>query len=197
MITALPRLAIGTLLLVLLVMYPFGIYALLEKYGVFTLGIALVFLAACRLLPLVPSNPKLALLLACAGGLFLLVLGYSDSELLLKLYPTLINFGCLVTFSLTLIYPPSMIERIARLARMRMDRHSFSYTHKLTFVWCAFFAINGSIAGWYALNGSTQDWALYTGLYSYVAMGLLFAGEYIFRGYYKQRMRSLEAQDEL
>ena len=82
-----------------------------------------------------------------------------------------------------------MIERFAALARMEMSEQGRIYTRCLTVVWCLFFVINGSISAWLALAGDDQSWALYTGIYSYLAMAALFVVEYTYRGFYQRRVR--------
>jgi len=53
-------------------------------------------------------------------------------------------------------------------------------------VWCGFFVLNGAIALGTALWASEAVWSLYTGVISYVLMGLLFAGEYLVRLRFKR-----------
>ena len=185
-----PRLAVGLLIVVVLLLYPLGVYFLLDRVGVLVLGAVFMFLAIGRFWLAGRAHPRVLLMLIAGAAAFLALLAYTDSATVLKLYPTLINMICLVVFLLTLIYPPSMIERIAILARMEMSPHGVVYTRVVTGIWCGFFMINGSVAGWLAIFAAPESWALYTGLYSYLAMGLLFAGEYLFRGYYQRRVRS-------
>jgi len=188
--TVYPRLAVGLLIAAVLLLYPLGIYFLLDRVGVIILGATFIVLAAGRFWLVGRTHPRLLLVFFACAAVFLAVLAYTDSQIVLKLYPTLINIICLVAFLLTLIYPPSMIERIAILARMEMSPHGVAYTRVVTGIWCGFFVINGGVAGWLAVYGSAESWALYTGLYSYMAMGVLFVGEYLFRGHYQRRVRS-------
>ena len=55
------------------------------------------------------------------------------------------------------------------------------YTRRVTQAWCLFFLCNGGIALATALWAPEAIWSLYTGIISYVLMGLLFAGEYLVR----------------
>jgi len=55
------------------------------------------------------------------------------------------------------------------------------YTRQVTRIWCAFFAVNALIAAWTALWATREVWALYNGFFAYLAMGALFAGEWILR----------------
>ena len=82
-----------------------------------------------------------------AGILVLLVLAvWSNVWLPLKLYPVLVNAVLLGVFAHSLIFPPSMIERFARMSEPDLPAQAIGYTRRVTQVWCAFFAINGAIA---------------------------------------------------
>jgi uncharacterized membrane protein len=119
----------------------------------------------------------IAVILAC------ILIGYyivSNKLLLLKFYPVMVNAGFLVLFSYTLLYPPSMIERIARISQPNLPDAGVLYTKKVTQIWCIFFIINGSIAA-YTTFSSIATWTLYNGLIAYILMGLLFICEFLIR----------------
>jgi uncharacterized membrane protein len=105
-----------------------------------------------------------------------------------RLYPVLVNAGLLVSFGFTLIRPPSMIERFARLQEPELPPRAVRYTRRVTQVWCAFFAANGSAALVTALWMSERAWALYNGFIAYVLIGALFGIEWLVR----QRVRRAE-----
>jgi len=179
----------GSLLIVLLILYPFAISAMLNRFGVLSLGTVFIALLLLRLLLFKSTARIVVFSIAGLSTLFLLALAYTDSSELLKLYPAFVNLGCLIAFGLTLVNPPSMIERIARLAKMEMSPQGIHYTRAVTMIWCVFFIINGAIITWLAYAGTNQSWARYTGFYSYIAMGSLFAIEYMFRGRYQKHVR--------
>lgn len=104
----------------------------------------------------------------------------------LKLYPVLVSGVMLGVFSYSLISPPSLIERIARLNDPNLPAAAIRYTRRVTQVWCGFFLINGSIALATALWASPTIWSLYNGVISYLLMGLLFGGEYLARRRFKR-----------
>lgn len=112
------------------------------------------------------------------GGSVLL----SGNSLYLKLYPVLTSLTALGIFGTSLIFPPSIIEKFARLEfkDKPMPPPVVAYTRRVTQVWCGFFAMNASIA-LYTVFLSLKAWTLYNGLISYVLMGTLFAGEFIYR----------------
>jgi uncharacterized membrane protein len=107
----------------------------------------------------------------------------------LKLYPVLINIIMLIIFGYSLITPPSIIERIARLREPDLPPIAIIYTRRVTQIWCVFFVINGSIALGTVFWASPAIWSLYNGVISYIFMGLLFGGEYLVRGRFKRRHR--------
>jgi uncharacterized membrane protein len=108
----------------------------------------------------------------------------------LKLYPVAVNGSLLALFGATLLRPPSMIERLARLTTPDLPAHAVAYTRTVTQVWCAFFIVNGSVSVATALWASESTWALYNGGISYGLMGALFAGELLVRQLVKRRNES-------
>jgi uncharacterized membrane protein len=121
-----------------------------------------------------------ALLLAAAAII-------SNAWLPLKLYPVMVNVAMLCAFGLSLISPPSMVERLARLREPDLPTEAILYTRRVTQVWCVFFVFNGSIALATALWASPDIWSLYNGAIAYLLMGLLFGGEYMVRVRFKRR----------
>src|SRR5262245_25488864 len=123
--------------------------------------------------------------------LFLFVAAvWSNLLLPLKLYPVLVNAALLGVFAYSLISPPSMIEHFARIREPNLPAQAIGYTRRVTQVWCIFFAVNGVIALITALWTSSATWMFYNGLIAYLAMGLLLAGEYVFRGHFKRQLNA-------
>jgi uncharacterized membrane protein len=119
----------------------------------------------------------------------LLLAGYavwSNHLLPLKLYPVLVNGALLGVFGYSLLHPPSLIERLARLQEPDLPAAAIGYTRRVTQVWCGFFVCNGAIALATALWASEAVWSLYTGVIAYVLMGILFGGEYLLRLRFKR-----------
>ncbi len=67
---------------------------------------------------------------ALSGASVAIVL--TNSEWLLRLYPSLVNVGLLVAFGATLVRGPSMIERFARLKQADPGPHTIRYTRRVT-----------------------------------------------------------------
>ena len=118
----------------------------------------------------------LAGLLLLAGSAAL-----TNSEMLLRLYPAAVNLGMLLLFGGSLVSPPSMVDRFARLSDPALPAAAVGYTRSVTVLWCTFFVANGALALYTALYASREDWALYNGGVAYALMGVLFAGEWLYR----------------
>lgn len=172
------------LTVVITLMYPLAIWFGHGHVQPRWLAGLLVLAAATRL----PSLKISAAARWSAAGVMLLALIAVWGNLLLplKLYPVLINAAMLATFGYSLIRPPSMIERFARLREPNLPPVVTRYTRRVTQVWCVFFLINGAIALGTAVWASEAVWSLYTGVISYGLMGLLFAAEFLVRLRFKR-----------
>jgi uncharacterized membrane protein len=84
-------------------------------------------------------------------------------------------------FAVSLRYPPTIVERIARLREPDLPPAGVAYTRQVTRVWVGFLLANAAVSFWTARWGSLDQWALWNGLLSYLAMGALFGGEYLVR----------------
>lgn len=124
---------------------------------------------------------------SAAGALALVALAVSSNAVLpLKLYPVLVNGALLAAFGYSLVSGPSMVERLARLREPDLPPEAVAYTRRVTQAWCVFFVANGAIALGTALFSPEAVWSLYTGVISYVLMGLMFGGEYLLRMRFKR-----------
>ncbi len=127
--------------------------------------------AAMRSLALVPVVAATLLVLSA-------VLGSTRFALLL---PAAINATLLVAFATTLVRPPPIIERFARLVVDDLSEAELRWCRGWTWGWSAFFFVNGGVALALALGGSLLAWTTWTGLVGYIAMGTLFGIEYTLR----------------
>ena len=174
---------------VLLAAYPFTVYFLMDRGDIRVAGLVLLAAIAIRLL--LPGAPRLQALAALlVGAAFAAAIALTNNETLARLYPVGVSVAMLAAFGLTLLRPPSMIERIARAAGAPLDAAGVRYTRGVTIVWCAFFTANGCVALATALFGSREAWALYNGLLSYVLAGAILAGERLVRGRVLRRAAS-------
>lgn len=166
--------------------YPLAVYFLISEGRIRLIGLALLALVIIRLLtPGMRHANSLAVL--ALGAAFAVGIAVTNSEVLARLYPVGLNAAMLFAFGVTLIRPPSIIERIARTAGVYLDAAGIRYTRRLTIAWCVFFICNGGIALATALIASREVWAIYNGFLSYVLGGTLFFGERIVRPLFHRR----------
>ncbi|MBW8309794.1 MAG: hypothetical protein K0M45_09235 [Candidatus Paracaedibacteraceae bacterium] len=107
----------------------------------------------------------------------------SVTSIIPLLYPVAINLMVAGAFGVSLLYPPSLIERIARQMKHNLDERGIAYTRQVTKVWFGFGLMNTGISFLTALHGDLKIWALYNGFISYLLMGSLFIVEYSVRQY--------------
>lgn len=107
-----------------------------------------------------------------------LVFGRRDS---MYWYPVLVNLMMLAVFGGSLFAGQTVIEKLARLQQPDLPEKAVRYTRRVTQVWCVFFIINGTLAALLVRLGRYDWWAVYTGVIAYVLMGILFAGEWLYR----------------
>lgn len=170
------------------VSYPFAAYLTLRDFGARRAALVLLALlllvAACRLLPAIGRSPGrlralgplplvTAALLAAGAAL--------DAPRFFLAVPAVANLLLLTSFALTLRWGPPMIERFARLIDPDLNAAEMRWCRGWTWIWCAFFALNGTLALLLALVAPVRTWALYNGLLAYCAAGCLVAIEWVLR----------------
>lgn len=106
---------------------------------------------------------------------------WTNNETVLRCHPAVVNLIMMLAFARTLRRPPSMIERFARLSNPHLPPAAVAYTRNVTRVWCGFLGLNAGIAFYTAFCTSREAWSLYNGGIAYVLVGLLLAGEFIWR----------------
>lgn len=96
--------------------------------------------------------------------------------------PVLVNVVLLVMFGGSLAGGAMpMIERFARMQDPALTPPKVAHCRQFTWIWSAFFVLNGATAGLLAVLAPLSVWATYTGLVAYGLMGLLFSAEYVVR----------------
>jgi len=179
---------LNAVLALLTLLYPFAIYYGLEYQQLEARFFAVFLLAVFALRHLIGRKKKAveqphSRLLFILLAIFLLLVFMANSESSLRFYPVLINLSMLFTFAYTLVYPPTIIERFARLSSKDFPPEAVAYARKLTLVWCAFFTLNALFSAYTALFFSLQAWSLYNGLIAYGFVALIFIVEYPVRLY--------------
>lgn len=168
----------AAIFVVLSVAYPLVVYWAMGRFEPRWLAVLLLVLALLRAVA-----TRQAVWLAAAGGAALLatLATVFNEALPLKLYPALVNAVLLAVFATSLAFPPSAVERIARMTEPDLPPEGVAYTRRVTQVWCVFFVFNGALALVTALWMSDRAWALYNGLIAYVMIGVLFSVEWLVR----------------
>lgn len=124
-------------------------------------------------------------------GVAALLLRSSESPLY---YPVLVNALFLLAFAASLFQQQTLVERLARRLDPGLPPEGVRYTRKVTLAWCVFFAVNGFVA-WWTTTQSMTVWALYNGLIAYVAMGVMFGGEWLIRQRVMRRSSSVDPHE--
>jgi len=115
---------------------------------------------------------------------------HTAPALVLMLPPTLLNALLAWFFGRTLVSGREpMISTFARIEHASMSGQANAalppelliYTRRLTVIWSCLFIGMALCSATLAVSGWYTWWALFTGLISYVLMGMLFLGEYMFR----------------
>jgi uncharacterized membrane protein len=176
----------GFWLAALTLLYPFMITMARGHVEPRWLSLLLVVLALARI-PSARRNSTYWWTVA-APAFLAIVTFLSNGELPLRLYPVLVNLALGLLFGWSLLHPPTVIERIARLTDPLLPPRAVTYTRKVTQVWLGFFVINGSIALITALWASPKVWTLYNGGIAYALMGVLFAVEWVIRQRVKKQI---------
>jgi uncharacterized membrane protein len=161
--------------------YPLAIWAVLTLYGPRAAAWLMLVALAARALPLwwssrAAERRQLLVPLAAAGAPALGA-AWLDDPLLLLFVPALVSLGLLFAFARSLWRGPPLIETLARLQVGELSAAELRYCRGVTVVWCVFFAGNALVAALLAWSASLQAWALWTGAFSYLAVGVLFTLE--------------------
>jgi uncharacterized membrane protein len=172
--------ALRVALVVLTIAYPLVIYFGLQYFDLSYFAFFLVSLAVLRFFsPSDQFGPAwfwTVLLLAVAGMVW-----YTQQVVGLRIYPLLVNLSMLFIFAHSFFYPPTVIERLAKISEPGLPAEGVIYTRRVTLVWIGFFIFNGTASLVTAFWASMEVWTLYNGLISYLLMGSLLGGERLIR----------------
>ena len=164
--------------------YPLAVWLGLRNVGIKVLAPILVAVFILRLLTYrgrLSQFTALGRTLAVAGLLFAAASWLLHETSMLLYYPVAVNTLLLLLFGYSLVSPPPIVERLARLSQPDLPPRAVRYTRCVTQVWCAFFVSNGAIAFYTCLKGDIALWTLYNGGISYLLIGLLMGVEWIVR----------------
>jgi len=174
-----------------LVLYPVLMYVGESRLGVQWMAIGVIAICVLRVAvsrfgAVTPDARAVfgtrGLLLICCGAIALALVSISSgSSSAMLYYPVLMNGAMLVFFGGSLFFPPTVVERIARLRDKDLPAQAIPYLRRVTAAWCLFFIANGAIAWYTATAASFETWTLYNGFIAYVLIGAMFAGEFLIR----------------
>lgn len=165
--------------------YPFAVYFGLTWIGAHGLVAIALLLGALRLCALRnPAQRRLGGWALLAASVILAATLAVEADLAAKLYPVLVSLGLAGLFGASLIWPPTLIERIARRRTPDLNQRAIAYTRGVTRLWTVFLLANAGTAAALARWGSLELWTLWTGALSYLLIGLLLIGEWGFRRHF-------------
>lgn len=161
---------------VLILLYPAVIYyGITNDMAWFGLSLLIIFLAYQAW-----SSPHQSWLYLSLVVVLLLG-GWFEQGLMVKLVPLFIHISMFVVFWFSLRADSPIIEKFARLDFPELPEDLAEHCRQMTYVWAAFFALNIVVIITLAWWGSDELWLLYNGVLAYVLVGVLIVGEYIWR----------------
>jgi uncharacterized membrane protein len=159
----------------------FGIQYMQPRYVAILLALILIVRWRSEAKSILSGMPQIYLAVFTILLSVIILTTITNNETLLRLYPAIVNFGMLFIFGFSLKYPPSIIERFARLHEPDLTVSGVRYTRQVTQVWCGFFVLNGGIAIFTAVHTSREVWSFYNGVVAYILMGAMFVAEWLIR----------------
>lgn len=111
-----------------------------------------------------------------------------------KFYAVGVNLILFALFAGSLVFPPTMVEKIARVREPDLPPEAVLYTRRVTQVWAGFFVLNGWAALVTALWASDRVWMLYNGFVAYCLMFIIAVGEWLVRQQVRRRITARHGQ---
>jgi uncharacterized membrane protein len=161
--------------------YPFAVYFYRDRLPAAAFVAAALLLIGLQLGLLRSSMARLWRVPLLISAILTIAIAFLDGNLAREAYPVVRSLAASAIFCWTLVSPPSLIERFARLTRAHLPETAVQYCRNVTIVWAVWLAANAAIATALAARGDLKSWAIWTGLLSYLVSGLLFAGEFGYR----------------
>jgi uncharacterized membrane protein len=135
------------------------------------------------------QTSRTAFFLNVVIGASLLILAARSPMIGIKAYPVLLSLALAAVFAYSLVWPPTIIEQVARIRHPDLPLYVNSYLRRVTIAWLIFFVINAGLSTATAMSGSLKLWTLYNGFISYMVIGVMFAAEFLIRQVVHQRIR--------
>lgn len=131
---------------------------------------------------------KLKFLLPIFVTLTVILIFHYTQFFAVKFYPVAANLTVFLIFFTSIFSRETVIQKIARKIEGGLNDFTRGYTRRLTYVWCIFCFVNLLISI-VTVFLPEKWWAFYNGFVSYVAIGCMFAVEYIVRVILRKRYR--------
>jgi uncharacterized membrane protein len=142
---------------------------------------AALFLVGLQLTVLRSPLAKLWRVPLLISAALTVAIAFLDQNVAQEAYPVVRSLSVAAIFGWTLISPPSLVERFARLRRPHLPDSAVRYCRNVTVIWAVWLAANAAVATALVARGDLRSWAIWTGAVSYVISGLIFVGEFGFR----------------
>ncbi|GAB2179342.1 COG4648 family protein [Dongia sp. agr-C8] len=161
--------------------YPFAVYFYRDRLPASAFVTAALLLLGLQIMVLRPSVARLWRVPLLISAALTVAIALLDQNVAREAYPVVCSLAAASVFGWTLVSPPSLIERFARLTRPHLPETAIRYCRNVTVIWAVWLAANAAIATALVARGDLMGWAIWTGLLSYLISGLLFAGEFGYR----------------
>jgi uncharacterized membrane protein len=165
------------LIVALTVSYPFLVWFSLDYLQPRQLALALALLFLMRFLFGRSNSNSPLVWLGLFSVLLLLGIAWINQTNWLFSYPVLVSLLFFAVFALSLVYPPTIVDRLARFEDPDLPPKGVAYTRKVTQVWSVFFLCNAAVSLATVYLADVRVWSLSNGCVFYVLMGLLMAIE--------------------
>jgi len=165
---------------VAVISYPMVVYLGLTRVGTRSAAVLLLVLSLLSTLWQSYRQRAFAWRSALLIPLSTCALWLDDQRYMLAM-PVLINLALFTTFFGSLYSALPICERFARLQVTDLSPAERRYCRSITKLWSGFFVVNGGIAAGLAAWGALSLWTVYTGLISYLLIGLVAGTEYTVR----------------
>ena len=163
-------------------LYPLFIYFGIQQYSPRLIALVIGTGVAMNVVAERGGQYRSRLLFPVIGTVLLCLISAVLNHLSALLYlPFFISLNLCLTFSYSLLHPPSMIEVFARMSTDTLPDEAIWYCRLVTQIWVGFFVLNGSLAGLSACCAPLAVWSVYNGLIAYCGVGILFSLELCYR----------------
>lgn len=173
---------LNAVLMLATIAYPLG-YLLGEQQQLVQLPYVLAILWALKAFHQQASKRYFS----CLMAIMLTLVGWYKQTDAMYWYPVLMNALMLSLFGGSLFTKQSFVERLARLQEPQLSNRAVFYTRRVTEVWCGVFIFNIIVSTGLILFGRYDDWAWYTGVWSYLLMVSVMSVEWLVRRQVQQR----------